>query len=212
MMNDTKTLSSLKNGQAAYESVVNKEIHYVYLNEKSNTYHELVFKAHKHNFLHLCGVDYYDPKTSKKYSAKQFYDFLKKDRIAIEGIRKKGYSDQKLQIIGQLKDLTSCASLRIIDKRTVYLNLVFDRAIRSRRKVFGLALENDRRSGCFFPLSLINLQSNPKGDTFDKGHPVQCIYTVESKARVITHLCRTPGFKEYEEINTYPYKGVLQGN
>lgn len=212
MMNDTKTLSSLKSGQAAYETVVDKEIHYVYLNEKSNTYHELVFKAHKHNFLHLCGVDYYDPKTRRKYSAKQFYEFLKTNRISIEGIKKKGYSDQKLQIISQLKDLTRCETLRIIDKETVYLNLVFDRAIRSRRKVFGLALENDRHSGCFFPLSLINLKSNPKGDTLDKGHPVQCIYTVESKARVVKHLCRTLAFKEYEEKNTYHYKGVLQGN
>jgi hypothetical protein len=207
MMNAKKTIESLKKGQTAYEKVVNQELHYVYLNEKTNTYDELVFKPHKHNFLHLCGINYYD--SGKEVNANQFYDFLKQDRINNDGIQKKVYADQKLLIIAKLEDLLDCNELRIIDERAVYLKLVFEKAIRSRRQVFGLCLENDR-SGAYFPLSLLNLKSNPKAAPLKKGHPVHCIYSVDSTTRTIRIICNNTDFEEYEKKHTYTYKGVPQ--
>lgn len=208
-MNDKQTLDSLKKGQVAYEQVVNKEIHYVYLHKKTNLYHELIFTPKKENFLHLCGIDYYNSKTGQKYSAKQFYDLLKKDRIDIKGINKKNTANQKLQVIQELKDLTTCHNLRIVDEKTVYLNLVFDKAIRSRKNIFGLALER-AHSGSFVPKSLLNLKSNPKGPTFKPGHPVHCIYIVDKISKDMQVLCRTVEFIEYEKKKTYPYKTVPQ--
>lgn len=204
-MNDKKTLESLQNGQAAYEKVVNKELHYVYF--KNNKYHELVFKPRKQNFLHLCGIEYYDPKKGNKYSPAQFYDFLKRNKISTKGIVKKESAVQKLQIIDQLNDLITC-NLRIIDELSTYLNLVFYRAIRSRRRVFALALAKGNNSGVYVPSSLLNLKGNPKGDTIKSGHPVHCIYSVDSKSKNIHILCKTAEFIEYEKTNKYPYKTV----
>lgn len=208
-MNDKKTLDALQDGLTAYEKIVDKELHYVYF--KNNQYHELIFKPHKRNFLHLCGIDYYDPRTGKKLSANRFYDTLKDMKISPKGIVKKGYADQKLQIIDQLKDLTTC-NLRIIDQKTVYLKLVFHKAIRSRKQVFALALETESNSHHYIPSSLLNLKTADKGKSIKAGHPVHCIYSVESKTKNIQHLCKTPDFIEYEKTNTYFYKSVLQNN
>ncbi|PEF33675.1 PBECR4 domain-containing protein [Bacillus wiedmannii] len=206
-MNDNKTLDSLQDGLAAYEKIVNKELHYVYY--KNNQYYELVFKPHKRNFIHLCGIDYYDPKTGQKFNAIRFYDALKSKKISIKGIVKKSYADQKLQIIDQLKDLTTC-SLRIIDEKATYLNLVFYRAIRSRKKIFALALENEARSGFYVPCSLLNLKNTSKGNSIKAGYPVHCIYSVDSKTRNVQSLCKTPEFLQYEESHTYLYKSKLE--
>lgn len=202
-MNDNKTLISLHKGQAAYEKVINKQLYYVYF--KNNRYYELIVKPKKENFLHLCGIQYFDPKNGERYSAKQFYDFLKKNKISIKGIIKNEAADQKLQIIDQLIDLTTC-NLRIIDEKHTYLNLLFFKAIRSRRKVFALALENKNFSDEYVPSSLLNLKSNPKGDTINSGYPVHCIYSMDSKTKHIHFFCRTAEFISYEKTNTYPYK------
>lgn len=207
-MNDKKTLDALQDGLAAYETIVNKELHYVYY--KNMQYHELVFKPHRRNFIHLCGIDYYDPNTGRKLSAKNFYDTLKSKKVSIKGIVKKGYADQKLEIIDQLKDLTTC-SLRIIDEKSTYLNLVFYRAIRSRKQVFALALESEVSSGHYVPCSLLNLKNTSKGNSIKSGHAVHCIYSVDSRTNNIQHLCKKTEFIEYEKTNTYLYKGALQG-
>ena len=198
-MDAKKTLEALQKGLQAYEKVVDKEIHYVYY--KSGKYYELVFKPHKGNFMHLCGVEYIDPKTKRKYKAIPFYNSLKANKLSPKGIEKKGYAEQKLQVIDQLKDLTTC-NLRIIDKTTTYLNLVFSHGIRSRKKIFALALEH--ASSHYIPTSLLNLRSNPKGNTIDNGHAVHCIYSVDPKGVVI--LCKAPEFEEYEKTRAYPYK------
>lgn len=208
-MNDKQTLDSLKKGQEAYEQVVNKEIHYVYLHSKTKLYHELIFTPKKENFLHLCGIDYRDVKTGRGYSPKQFYDLLKKDRINMNGVTKKNTANQKLQVIHELKDLTACQNLRIVDEKTFFLNLVFDKAIRTRRNVFGLALERSY-AGSFVPKSLLNLKSNPGGPTLKPGHLVHCIYIVDKKEKNMQVLCRTAEFVEYEKTKTYPYKTVPQ--
>ena len=206
-MNDQNTLSALQKGQAAYEKIVNKELHYVYL--KNNKYQELVIHPKKHNFLHLCGINYFDPKTGKKYNANQFYDFLKKNKINLQGIVKKSSAEQKLQIIDQLNDLTKC-NLRIIDDKTTYFNLVFYRGIRSSKRIFALALENESRSDHWVPSSLLNLKNGSKGTTIKKGNPVHCIYSVESKLKIIQPLCKTEEFIEYETKNEYIYRAEPQ--
>lgn len=202
-MDDKRTMEALQKGLAGYEKVVDKEIHYVYL--KDRRYHELVFKPHKRNFMHLCGVEYF--KSEKKVTAYTFYEELKAKRVDIQGIRKKSYTDQKLEILDQLKDLITC-NLRILDKKTTYSHLTFTHGIRSRKKIFCLALENEETSGHFIPSSLLNLRNNSKGNSIKPGHPVDCIYTVDDKMQSIQILCQTAQFIEYEKTNTYIYKST----
>lgn len=201
-MDTKKTLETLTDGLAGYELIVDKEVHYVYL--KKNRYHELVLKPHKRNFLHLTGIKYIDVKTGRKVSASKFYDVLKNKKVDPKGIKKTTYTDQKLQVISHLKELVGC-NLRIIDEQSTYLNLSFSHAIRTRRKVFCLTLENFN-GDYFVPVSLLNIKNGPKGNTIKSGHPVDCIYIVDKKEKNIQILCRTKQFIDYEEKHGYTYK------
>lgn len=201
-MNDKKILISLKNGQKAYEKIVGQKIHYVYF--KDNKYQEIIFIPKKQNFMHLCGIHYHDPKSGDKVSATKFYDLLRENKINIKGIVKKQPAEQKLQVIHQLNDLTTC-NLRIIDKQTIYLKLVFERAIRSRRQVFALTLTSKSDTDHYVPCSLLNLKTGQKGKHIDKGHAVHCIYSVDVHTKDIQILCRTDEFNRYDEANAYPY-------
>ncbi|MGM1361117.1 PBECR4 domain-containing protein [Bacillus cereus group sp. BceL297] len=207
-MNDKQTLDALKKGQAAYEQVINQELHYVFLNKKTNLHHELIFAPKKHHFRHLCGINYYD-RNGKKQTANQFYDELKRDRIYMKGLKKENTANQKLQIIHELRELTTCRNLSIINERTIHLKLEFDKAIRTRRNVFGIAL-HDGGYDFFVPKSLLNLRNNPGGPTLKPGHPVQCIYSVDKKTKDIQILCKTAEFVEYEKTKKYAYKSAPQ--
>ncbi|MDW0110219.1 PBECR4 domain-containing protein [Sporosarcina aquimarina] len=170
MMNDNKTIMKLQQGLTAFERVVNKEIHYVYF--KEGLYQELVFKPKKANFMHLCGVEYQNPITKQMMKPTQFYAALKSNKVSPKGILKKSFTDQKLQIINCLEDLTKC-TVSIIDERTVYLNLSFQKAIRSRKQIFCLSLISTQNE-IYVPNSLLNLRSD-KGKNIHKGYPVSCM-------------------------------------
>lgn len=210
-MDAKKTMKALNNGQVAYEKIVDKEIHYVYL--KNRQYHELVFKPHKRNFMHLCGIKYKNPKTGRNVKPLEFYDLLKLGGIDFKGLRKDVFTNQKLDVLDQLSLLLTC-NLKIVDQRTTYLNIDFTHGIRTRKNIFCLALEHEieNNSAHFVPLSLLNLRGGPKGNTIKGKHPVDCIYIVDRKSQNNPQIvCKTDEFKEYEKINTYVYKTVHQG-
>lgn len=194
MMNDKRTIEKLQKGLTAFERVVNKEIHYVY--SKERVYQALIFKPKKANFMHLCGVEYQNPITKQIMKPAQFYAALKSNKISPKGILKKSFTDQKLQIINCLEDLTKC-TISIIDERTVYLNLSFEKAIRSRKQIFCLSLIKAQNE-FYVPNSLLNLRSD-KGKHIHKGYPVCCIYSIEKTTMNRTVLC------EVEEFDTRAY-------
>ncbi|MEK5038463.1 PBECR4 domain-containing protein [Sporosarcina sp. FSL K6-3457] len=191
MMNDKRTIERLLQGLVAFEKVVDTEIHYVYFKEGS--YYELIFKPQKSNFMHLCGVEYKNPKSKQPMRPSQFYSALKARKISPEGILKTTFTDQKLQVISCLDDLTKC-TVRIIDDRTVYLNLSFDKGIRSKKQIFCLALVR-RHNDLYAPNSLLNLKSS-KGNTIKNGYPVHCIYKVDPHSLGKIILCQTDEFDE----------------
>lgn len=208
-MNDKKTLELIKKGHQAYEKIRGKELHYVYL--KNNAYYELVFKPQKQQFLHLCGLKYINPKTKSPYSANQFYDFVKSNRINLNSIVKDSMSDQKLMVLAQLNDLLT-SHAKVIDSKTSFLRFTFYKAIRSRKRIFCLALvaENSKELDIYVPLSMLNLSTNPKGSSVPSGHFVHCVYLVEDKTRKVEFLNKSTDFIEFENNNVYPYEGVLE--
>lgn len=199
-MNDKRTIEKLRQGLNAFERVVNKEIHYVYL--KEGLYQELVFKPKKANFMHLCGVEYQNPNTKQMMRSLQFYEALKSNKVSPEGILKKSFTDQKLQIINCLEDLTKC-TVSIIDERTVYLNLSFEKAIRSRKQIFCLSLIRAHNE-VYVPNSLLNLRSD-KGKNIHKGYPVCGIYSIDGRTMNRTILCEVEDFETsayFDKMNT----------
>jgi hypothetical protein len=206
-MTNQKLLKALKDGQAEYEKIANKQLHYVFL--KNGMYREIILKANKHNFMHLCGVSYRDPNTRKTMNSNQFYKALKKNKLKSEGIIVKldGTTVLKLDVLDQIKDLLMC-NLRVIDDKSNFLNLTFDSAIRSRRKVFCLCLERISAQ-TFVPSSLLNLKTD-KGNTIKGGFAVHCIYSIEPMTNNIQHICKTEEFIEYEKTKTYAYISVPQ--
>lgn len=132
----------------------------------------------------------------------QFYAALKSNKVSPEGILKKSFTDQKLQIINCLEDLTKC-TVSIIDERTVYLNLSFKKAIRSRRQIFCLSLIR-AQDEFYVPNSLLNLRSD-KGKNIHKGYPVCCIYSIDGPKMNRTILCEVEEFDPstyFEKMNT----------
>lgn len=132
----------------------------------------------------------------------QFYAALKSNKVSPEGILKKSFTDQKLQIINCLEDLTKC-TVSIIDERTVYLNLSFEKAIRSRRQIFCLSLIR-AQDEFYVPNSLLNLRSD-KGKNIHKGYPVCCIYSIDGPTMNRTILCEVEEFDPstyFEKMNT----------
>lgn len=206
-MNEIETMNALKKGIEAYSKIVNKEIHYVFL--KNKKYYELVFKAHKNNFMHLCGVTYIDPKTKQEYTPARFYDALKKNKLSPKGIRKKddGTTELKLAVIEQLKLLTTC-NIRIIDSRTTYLQLSFDKGIRSNQAIFCLGLENTIK-GDYVPSTLLNLKTMKRA-SIKTGLPVHCVYSIDFYSSDINYICKKEEFVEYEKRHMYPYNYSLQ--
>lgn len=188
-MDDKRTIERLLQGLVAFEKVVDTEIYYVYI--KEGAYYELIFKPQKSNFMHLCGIEYRNPKSKQLMKPSQFYSALKAGKVSPGGILKTTFTDQKLQVISCLDDLTKC-TVRIIDDRTVYLNLSFDKGIRSKKQIFCLALIRTHND-LYAPNSLLNLKSS-KGNTIKNGYPVHCIYQVDSHSLSKKILCQTDEF------------------
>lgn len=170
-MEERKIMVALKKGLEAFELLVNKEIHYLYLN--GNAVKELVVKAKKEQFLHLCGIKYKDPKTKKFVTARHFYELVKDDKINPKYlvVRKDGTTEQKLQVIGELKSLLT-ADVRVLDGQVTFYNFSFEKGLRSKRQIFALAMIEERRdSEIYVPQSLLHLKS-------DKSHALRTSYEV----------------------------------
>ncbi len=163
-------------GFEQYNLFVNKEIHYVY--KYKSTYKEIIFKAEKENFMHLCGINYVDPKRKINVSGKHFYNLLKSRKISVDFLIEKedGTTDLKLKVLENLKDILT-SNIRIIDERITFANLSFDHALRSRRKIFAITLiEEQFNSNIYLPTSLINLKTD-KHEYMRNSCEVHCIYS-----------------------------------
>lgn len=196
-----EALTAINKGFEAYELVVDRQIHYVYLN-KSGRYEELILKPHSSNFLHLCGINYFNSQ-NRKLNANNFYQGLKEKKISYQGVRKKdATTNLKLAVLPELRSLMSCDHLRVVDKPTVYDKNSFSHAIKTRRKIFALGLEEERELPHFIPKSLLNAKTLPH---IDAGHQVHCIYSIDISTRKRIILCKDTAFENYEEENTYTY-------
>lgn len=170
-MEERKIMAALQKGFEAFERIVNKEIHYLYL--KGTEVREVVVKAKKEHFMHLCGVKYKDPKTKKSVTAKHFYELLKDDKINPKylSVKADGTTGQKLQVIGELKSLLT-ADVRVLDGHVTFYNFSFEKGLRSKRQIFALAMVEERRdSEIYVPQSLLHLKS-------DKSHALKTSYEV----------------------------------
>ncbi|WP_071154457.1 PBECR4 domain-containing protein [Planococcus faecalis] len=209
-MDDKRTLLLLQRGLEAYEKLKNKELHYVYL--KNGKYRELVFTPKKEHFLHLCGLNYINPKTNKPSSAKDFYGIVKKGKMNLRNINKGQHSDQKLQIIDQLDALLSC-NVRVLDTKTTSLNLTFYRGLRTGKAIFCLALteaDEYKPTGEYVPLSLLDIRRNHfSGPAIPKGEPVHCVYLVHEKSREVEIISKNEDFVTYESRKNYLYEGMV---
>ncbi|CAM3284871.1 hypothetical protein FITA111629_14620 [Filibacter tadaridae] len=90
-------------------------------------------------------------------------------------------------------------TVSIIDERTVYLNLSFEKAIRSRKQIFCLSLIMTHNQ-FYVPNSLLNLRFD-KGINIHKGYPFCCIYSIDAR----TILCEVEEFDTsiyFEKMNT----------
>lgn len=196
-----EALSKISEGFEAYERIVDREIHYVYLN-KSGRYEELILKPHSSNFLHLCGIHYVNSQ-NRKVNANKFYQGLKEKKISYQGIKKKGdTTNLKLAVLPELHSLLSCDQLRIVDKPTKYEKNHFTHAIKTRRKIFALGLEEEQELPHFVPKSLLNAKTLTH---IDAGHQVHCIYSMDISSRERSFLCKHEAFIEHEARNGYTY-------
>lgn len=162
-------------GFDSFEQIVDKELRFVY--KKNDEYKELIFKAKKSDFMHLCGLKYKDPKNKKYVRAKRFYDLVKRKQISPPSLEAKedGTTELKLRVIGSLNSILS-GKVRIIDRSLAFNKVAFDGAIRSSRKIFVLGLYHGENS-VYGPKSLFNLQTL-SNDHFGNGHKVHKIYLI----------------------------------
>lgn len=175
-MKKSKMVECIQKGIAAYEKFVNKEVHYVY--KKDGAYKEVVLKAKKNEFMHLCGVSYLDPKTKRKVSASHFYSLAKANKISPSFLIEKedGTTRLKLEVIENLADVLT-PNVRVIDGQVTFYNFSFDTALRSRRQIFALSLIKENVESSFYvPYSLLNLQTD-KSNSLRKSYEVLCIYS-----------------------------------
>lgn len=184
-MQKSQMIECIKKGRDAYEQIVNKEIHYVY--KKDNVYKEVILRAKKNGFMHLCGVDYLDPKTKQKVAPKHFYQLVKDNKISPDFLVEKadGTTILKLGVIGNLKDLLT-SNIRVIDGHVTFFNSTFDVGLRTGRQIFALSLIEEKRYSEFYvPMSLLNLKTASKAALLKKSYEVHCIY---SKDRYGTYI------------------------
>lgn len=182
----------IKKGFEAYSQFVNKEIHYVY--KVDGNYKEFILKAKKDDFMHLCGVQYFDPTIGKNVTSKHFYNLVKSNKISAEYLIEKndGTTVLKLSVIDCLKDVLT-SNIRIVDKQISFTNFSAAKSLKSRRRIFALALNPEgERSNNHYPVSLLNLKTT-KDDYLKPIYEVECIYSNS----------RTQGIHIYHETESY---------
>ncbi|UOO43971.1 hypothetical protein I0292_26815 (plasmid) [Priestia megaterium] len=202
-MENKKILEILQKGQAAYEKIQGKTLHYVYW--KNGKHHELICTPHKKNFMHLTGYNYMDPRTKRKINGGEFYKILKKGKLSFEGLIADKFTEEKMNVLAYLDQVLTC-KIRIIDEHTRFLKLDFDSGIRTSQAFFCLCLTYDNtKNPDFVPKSLINLKTSNLA--MKNGHPVHCIYSVDHKTKKITQLAKKKEFyqSELKKPYSYPY-------
>lgn len=193
-MEERKIMAALQKGFEAFERIVNKEIHYLYL--KGTEVREVVVKAKKEHFMHLCGMKYKEPKTKKPVTAKHFYELIKDDKINPKYLIVKvdGTTGQKLQVIGELKSLLT-ADVRVLDGYVTFYNFSFEKGLRSKRQIFALAMiEEKRDSEIYVPQSLLHLKSD-KSHALKTSYEVCCIFEKQRDKEDIIHYIKE-GFEK----------------
>jgi len=195
-------LEKIQQGFQGYSQLVNKEIRYVY---KSNgEYEEVVLKAKKDDFMHLCGVQYLDPQDKRKVSAKHFYSLVESNKISSSFLIEKedGTTELKLNVIVNLKELLT-PNIRIVDRQVTFSNnFTADKTLRSRREIFALALKSEGQdTNKYGPLSLLNLQTINKALLKDS-QMIECIY-VKDRTREIHIYHETPSYQEFRLHKEY---------
>lgn len=193
-MEERKIMAALQKGFEAFERIVNKEIHYLYL--KGTEVREVVVKAKKEHFMHLCGMKYKEPKTKKPVTAKHFYELIKDDKINPKYliVKADGTTGQKLQVIGELKSLLT-ADVRVLDGYVTFYNFSFEKGLRSKRQIFALAMiEEKRDSEIYVPQSLLHLKSD-KSHALKTSYEVCCIFEKQRDKEDIIHYIKE-GFEK----------------
>lgn len=108
------------------------------------------------NFLHLCGCTIII--NNEKINGKRFYQALKDSKINNSNVfYKDRFTKPKLQILPQLDILLSSKNVRVIEQGS-FLNLKFDKIVRTRKMIGAIACINIKQSNFNVPESLINLK------------------------------------------------------
>lgn len=134
------------------EHFLSKEM--IYSTEKETT--SVIFK--RSNFMHLCGIRY-------ETGASEFFNLALLKQIDLNKvfIKNDGTTFQKLSVLSSIDFLINPDI--VLSQGAIYLHLCFDKALRTKTKVFALTLVND--DDLFVPQSLLNLRFKhnfPKGD------------------------------------------------
>ncbi|WP_025023953.1 PBECR4 domain-containing protein [Companilactobacillus nodensis] len=153
-----------KNILAAWEtyngSFVNKRITYVTESMR------IVLICKKSNFMHLCGIDYFDHNNKRFYSdCKKKHLFFRIDNLMI---KKDGNTFRKLKILGLLDALLIKDKIRI-NGQTISYYSNYDYIVRSRKSLTGLGCNYGK--GYYYPSSILNL----KFEDFNAGEIVKKI-------------------------------------
>lgn len=136
---------------------LNKRVTYI---TKSKTV-SLVCK--RNNFMHLCGIDYYNENPSR------FYYDCKRDKLNFKEhhvrIKNDGNTPRKLQVIGCLGDLLIKGKVRLVDNTITYFSN-YNYVLRSHSAIIGLGCSWGKNS--YYPKSVLNL----KFEQFDSGEEI----------------------------------------
>lgn len=131
---------------------VNKKV--IYSTATQNI--SIIFK--RANFMHLCGIRYSD-------GATEFFNAAMSGKLDLlkMNVKSDGTTFLKLSLLKSVNFLLS--SEISLTEGAIYLNLHFDKALRTKKQIFALTLINN--DYIFIPQSLLNLKGMnefPHGD------------------------------------------------
>lgn len=139
-----KYLNDIEEAAIFFEKhFVNKKVIYSTQTESIS----VIFK--RSNFMHLCGVKYTD-------GANEFFNAAISHNLALNKIKikKDGTTFLKLALLKSVNFLLS-TDITLTDG-ALYLNVAFDKALKTPKQIFALTLINHHHS--FIPQSLLSLK------------------------------------------------------
>lgn len=161
-----KYINDIENAALFFENhFINKEV--VYSTDEENI--SIIFK--RSNFMHLCGIKYDD-------GAREFFYAAINNRLDINKIKVKsdGTTFLKLSLLKSINFLLS-SEITLTDN-AIYLNIAFDKALKTKKQVFALTLINNNHS--FIPQSLLNLKNI---NDFPNGKVIKSIKSIHLQSR-----------------------------